>query len=266
MPKRKYTDEHIRYLKEHASGTFLVDLLDQFNNVFALSITPVALKSLMRREGIKNGLKHQRKTPVPTLLTDEQETFLRQHVKGRLNEDLTALMNETFGLSLTPRQLAIWKKNHNVTSGVNTAFEKGHVPINAGTKGMFNVGGNKTSFKKGDQPKNYKPVGSERIDRDGYVLVKVKDEGTWDERWRHKHKVLWETEHGSIPEGHVLNFLDGDRTNLSLGNLILLSRAEHLAMTRQNLRFRDPEMTKVGSSIAKLEVKRRELVKDERLD
>lgn len=94
------------------------------------------------------------------LFSEKQENFIRINVRGRSNQELTNLVNEKYGLEVTVMQVKTWKKNHNISSGLTGFFEKGHVPINKGTTGMFNVGGNKTSFKKGDIPHNYNLVRS----------------------------------------------------------------------------------------------------------
>lgn len=186
------------------------------------------------------------------LLTPEQHQFLENNVKGVGNQELTDLINEKFGTDFSMQQIKTYKKNHNLSSGLTGHFPKGHVPINKGTKGMFNVGGNKTSFKKGLKPHNLKEIGYERLDRDGYLIVKVSSKGRWDKRWVHKHKIVWEKENGPIPEGHVVSFLDGDKTNVSIDNLVLLTRREHLALTRNGMRFKDKELTKTGIALTRL--------------
>lgn len=38
-----------------------------------------------------------------------------------------------------------------------------------------------------------------------------------------KHRFLWETANGPIPKGHKVIFADGDKTNITLDNLIMVS-------------------------------------------
>lgn len=186
------------------------------------------------------------------LLTSEQHKYLESIVEGRLCEEITEMLNKKFNLALTSRQIAVYKKNHGLKSNVDMSFKKSHEPINKGTKGLYNVGGNKTSFKKGQRPKNYKAIGTERIDRDGYTLVKVRDDGPWHERWRHKHKVVWEKAHGKIPDGYVLIFLDGNKQNIDLSNLHLITIAQNLMLNRNKWRYESAEATKVGINLANL--------------
>ena len=55
---------------------------------------------------------------------------------------------------------------------------------------------NRTSFKKGNRPKNYLPVGSESIDVDGYVKVKIQDPS----KWELKHRIIWSERFGEVPD------------------------------------------------------------------
>ena len=109
---------------------------------------------------------------------------------------------------------------------VASRFKKGTVPPNKGKKMSPEVYAkvSRTMFKKGNRTHNYKPVGSERVNVDGYVEVKVADPG----KWRLKHRVIWEEAHGPIPRGHNVQFRDGNPQNLSLDNLYLISRSEQM--------------------------------------
>lgn len=109
---------------------------------------------------------------------------------------------------------------------VASRFKKGRVPENKGKKMPPEVYAkvSRTMFKKGNRTHNYKPVGSERVNVGGYVEVKVADPN----KWRMKHRVIWEEAHGPIPRGHNVQFRDGNSQNLSLDNLYLISRADQL--------------------------------------
>lgn len=184
------------------------------------------------------------------LFNSQQEAFIRANVQGISNQELTDLINQEFGLNVTRQQVKTFKSNHKITSGLTGHFQKGCTPPNKGSKGVYNVGGNRTSFKPGRKPKNYLPVGSERIDTDGYTLIKVQDEGPWQERWKHKYRVLWEEVHGPIPKGHCLIFLDGNKQNLSLNNLQLITKKQLARLNQNHLISSDPEITKTGIIIA----------------
>ncbi len=186
------------------------------------------------------------------LFTKIQHDYLSSIVEGRTTDEITKMINDKFSLSITARQIQIYKKNHGLKSNVSTRFEKGHIPANKGVNGVYNVGGNQTSFKPGQISHNYKAIGYERIDRDGYTLIKVSDEGPWHKRWKHKHKVLWEKENGPIPSGHALIFADSNRQNFDLNNLILVSKKQLMILNKKHLIQNDADLTRTGVIVANL--------------
>src|SRR6266571_223899 len=64
------------------------------------------------------------------------------------------------------------------------------------------------------------------LDLHGYIDMKIK-EGL--RAWRQLHYILWEEAHGPVPKGHCLRFKDGDRLNVELKNLRLISRRQNMA-------------------------------------
>lgn len=183
--------------------------------------------------------------------TPEQRMFIENNIKGLGNKELTEMFNRQFNLSLAISQIKTYKGNHGLSSGLTGQFKKGQEPWNKGKKGY--IGANKTSFKKGNVPANYRPVGSERIcSKDGYVLIKVQDKGKYQERWKLKHKVIWEEVNGPVPEGYAIIFGDGDKTNLDIDNLILVSRSQLLQLNRHDLIKDDIDLTRTGIIIADL--------------
>lgn len=122
-------------------------------------------------------------------------------------------------------------------------FCKGSTPANKGVKG-WQAGGRsrETQFKpgslNGSAAKRYKPVGTERISREGYLERKFKDDGPPQSRWRAVHLLLWEEHNGPLPKGHAIAFRNGDKSDIRLENLELVSRAE---MMRRNTLHRYPE-------------------------
>lgn len=99
-------------------------------------------------------------------------------------------------------------------NGKTGCFSKGHNTWNKGKTGY--MGANRGSFKKGQMPKNHRPVGSERIcAKDGYVIVKIAQPA----KWEYKHKWLYEQTHGKLKHGWIVRFVDGNKMNISLDNL-----------------------------------------------
>lgn len=181
--------------------------------------------------------------------TEEEKQFIIDHHYGRTAKELADMVNEQFGLRLTPGRMQSFRSRYGLRSGLDGRFKPGNVPHNKGKKGQG--GWEPTQFKKGNIPSNYRPVGSERISKDGYIEIKVADPKTW----RTKHQVVWEEHNGPIPKGHAVIFGDGDRSNFDLDNLILVTRNQLLRLNQQGLIQRDTELTRVGLSIVTLQEK-----------
>lgn len=181
---------------------------------------------------------------MPHHFTKEQADFLTENVIGRLRKELTTMFNAYFDLNLGLNQITAYLKNHGLKSGVNARFKPDHVPFNKGKKG---VGGwEPTQFKKGHRPHNYKPVGFERVNGDGYVDIKISDPN----KWRAKHLLIWEKTNGPVPKGYVVIFGDGNRRNFDLDNLILVSRKQLSIMNKNNLIADNADMTRTGIIVA----------------
>lgn len=105
-------------------------------------------------------------------------------------------------------------------------FASGHTPANKGKKMSPELYAKcaPTMFKKGNTPKNHREVGSERVNKDGYIEVKVAEPN----KWRCKHRIIWEEANGPIERGYNVQFKDGNPQNISLENLYLISRAQQL--------------------------------------
>lgn len=190
--------------------------------------------------------------------TDEQKSFIAANVKGITSNELTERFNIEFGTDLPPRKIRAFMKNHGLKNGVKGQFQKGQTAWNKGMKGLDLAGenGRKTQFKKGQEPTNYRPVGSERIDnKDGYVMVKVSDHGTQFDRWKLKQRVIWEKANGPLPENHVIIFVDGDKYNFDLGNLVSVDRNQLLQLNRRGYLNGDPDLLKVGLNLISLDKK-----------
>jgi hypothetical protein len=110
--------------------------------------------------------------------------------------------------------------------GKSYRFKKKQEPWNKGVKGY--MGANVTSFKKGMKPKNYVEVGSERTDKDGYTLVKINEPSFWEL----KHRLIWKERFGEIPDKHAVIFMDGNKGNFDLSNLVLVHRRDLLFYNR----------------------------------
>lgn len=192
--------------------------------------------------------------------TQEERDFLRKFIPGHTLKEIVAEYNKRFDDQITESRVKGYMNNHKINNGLTGRFKKGHVPANKGTHPPTRGRMAETQYKKGNLPHNTKPIGYERITKDGYIEVKVKmrpSAPNANDNFKMKHRLVWEKEYGPVPEGHVVIFLDGDKRNFKISNLALISRAEHAQMARQGLRSAIPEATKTGVLMAKLSIKRR---------
>lgn len=185
--------------------------------------------------------------------TADHIDFISGNIVGRRYRDLTEMFNARFGMELKISTMISLASRHGFrnerdcrfnTGWEPTQFKKGHVPANKGKKGLG--GWAPTQFKKGHKPANYKPVGTERVNTDGYVEIKIADPRTW----KGKHKIIWEAANGPVPPGHVLIFADGNKLNVTLENLLLITRRELAVMNKKGLIANKAELTKAGVTVA----------------
>jgi hypothetical protein len=207
-----------------------------------------------RPEGSENKVLH--------IWSDNEKEYLGQITPGRHYKEIQELMNKKFNLELTINQIKGAIGRYKLNTGFTGCFNKGDIPHNKGVKGVIYEGCKKTWFKKGNEPINHRPVGSERVNVDGYIEIKVAEPN----KWRLKHQVIWEEHNRPIPKGYAVIFGDRNPKNLDINNLILVSRKQLLIMNRNKLIQEDPELTKTGTIIADVLIKIGEIKTNERKD
>lgn len=107
-----------------------------------------------------------------------------------------------------------------------TQFKPGHKTWN---KGIHFVSGGRsvdTQFKPGQKPHTRNPIGHERISKDGYLQRKVSDTGITRRDYVAVHHLVWIEAGLEIPKGFALIFKDGNKKNIVLENLELITRAD----------------------------------------
>ena len=182
--------------------------------------------------------------------TPEQTEYLKGKIPGRSYSELSELFYKKFGVRLTSSQIKGFIGNRKLCTGKTGRFEKGQIAFNKGKKGVY-FGGLQTQFKKGCIPYNHLKIGSERVNSEGYVDIKIADPN----KWRAKHILTYEHYKGSIPKGHVVIFGDGNNRNFEIDNLIPVTRQQLLELNKNNLIKNDADLTRVGITIADLKIK-----------
>lgn len=163
--------------------------------------------------------------------------------------EIAKKLNKIYDTELSESQIKALRSRKKFLTGRDGRFKKGNIPSpNARPKGP-----NSTSFRRGQRPVNARPVGAESVcKKDDLVYVKIAEPN----KWQSKHSVLWEQHHKKqVPEGHFVMFLDGDRRNFSIDNLVLVHRAEGLALNRSGYSRQELEVRPTLIQLAKLERK-----------
>lgn len=115
------------------------------------------------------------------------------------------------------------------STGRTGCFEKGTTPFNKGKPHPARGRAAETQFKKGSMAgaaaAKYKPIGTERFNKDGYLERKIHDGMPLQSRWRLVHLIRWEELNGPLPGGSALKCLDGNRRNTEPSNWRAVPRA-----------------------------------------
>lgn len=194
--------------------------------------------------------------------TPAEEARLRELYPGmpsadvatELGRTISQIHNKAFhlGLCKSPEFFASPASGRldGVSRGLAQRFAKGITPWNAGMKG-WQAGGKaaETQFRKGNKPQTWKPVGSERADKDGLLVRKVSDTGVKRTDWQPVHVVVWREHGNEIPPGHVVIFRDGNNRNFAIENLECVSRAE--LMRRNSITRFPPELRSAMTALRK---------------
>ena len=182
------------------------------------------------------------KEEINILLRDYQDpNIFTADIAKRLDRTLPQVYNKARKMGLKApleRNRLAGKLGTNHPNAVAHRFKKGSVPPNKGKKMSPEVYEKvkETMFKKGNSPVNHREVGSERINVDGYIEIKVAEPN----RWRLKHRIIWEQVNGEIPKGYNVQFKNHNTQDCRIENLYIISKAEQMR-TENSLVARYPK-------------------------
>lgn len=177
--------------------------------------------------------------------TDEERKFLKEYIPGHHTWETAKAFSERFR-PITRMQVKSFSHNNHVSSGF-----RGSEGMPAWNKGKhFKASGRaiETQFKPGRMPPNWRPVGSERVTKDGYIEIKVSEPKTW----MLKQRLVWERANGTVGKNEIIVFLDGNRLNCDLENLRCVNRSIHGVINHLHLTYCDAQTFETACAIAKL--------------
>lgn len=187
--------------------------------------------------------------------------YMKQIIPGHEESEIRAMFLEKFSIELSESQIGNFKNNYKVYSGTHGGcFKKGQVPMNKGKKMSPEIYEKvkHTMFHKGHTPVNHRPVGSERINVDGYTEIKVAEPN----KWKLKQRLVYEEYYGvTLTSNDVIIFLDGNKQNLDINNLYKMTRAALVRYNQDGLYSDNPEQSKAAANVAIL---KSEIIKKKR--
>lgn len=259
---RRYPQELIDFIADNYIGITTAELVARVNAAFGTSYTIGQIRAYKKNHSLSSGVKPgARESYYSKTFPREVCEYIYSNCAGIGPTGMTELLNAQFGTDYTVSQVNGFYSNHKVDSGVTGRFEKGHEPYNKGKKGSCPAGCEKGWFEKGHMPQTHKPVGTESLRADGYWWVKVAEPN----KWREKHVLVWEEAHGKRPHNHNIIFLDGNRSNFSLENLRLVTKAEHAVMSHEGYRSSNAAFTETGILLARVKMAKTAVKKRTRL-
>ncbi len=198
-------------------------------------ITVDHIKSLCTRRGWGTDRQYRRWRPEEDVLLRELYADTPSSVIARrLRATLGSVYQRAQALGLRKSTACIAqeaarnarRRDH---GGRATRFKKGHVSPNKGLRrpGWGPGRMKETQFRKGERRgiavDLYKPIGTERVSKNGYLERKIHDGWPLQSRWKFVQHIRWEALHGPVPRGMVLKCL-GDKLNTDPSNWELVPR------------------------------------------
>lgn len=182
--------------------------------------------------------------------TEEENEFIRKHHKGLTCKELTDMFNQQFGTDLSVKVMTLHKTVRlKLTGAKNTGrFLKGNIPWDKGLKG-WQKGKVGSWFKKGHLPQKTRPIGDERVNKNGFVEVKI----GMPRVWKLKHHLIYEKYYNEkIGRWDKVMFLDGNKRNFDISNLKKVSNSEQSFLANTKLLGHNSENNSTAFLIAKL--------------
>lgn len=179
-------------------------------------VTAANLHGLRKRKGWKVGRDPARYKGRHWKFSPEEIGWLQANSTLEICEYHRAFCAEFGRTDITKSALHGMRKRMGWKTGRTGHFDKGAVPWSKGKKIGNNPGSARTQFRKGQTPHTARGAGHESTDADGYVWIIVDETNPYTgapTRRVQKHRRLWESANGPVPDGHVLKCLDGNKSN-----------------------------------------------------
>lgn len=236
---KRYTQEQLDFLREGFKAMTVSQLTQAFNKEYGLDKSELNIHTLIGYHKLSSGKKNK---PIKQTrgqpYTKEQLAYLRRLYKSKDMKTLTRAFNKKYGEKRTETAIQatidVYKLQSKRKKGLHWSFEK--------------------------------KIGAERVcPNTGFIVIKIDEPSPYwsgKTRQRHKHKVVWEKEHGPLQDGCCVRFKDGDKMNCTLENLFLVSRTENMFLNHLGFNNAPDELRETIRLTAKLKAKASERNKE----
>lgn len=161
--------------------------------------------------------------------TPEQITFLKTHGADMSTKELCSALNKKFSTSHSVESVRTTAKKHGVRK--SKEYRSANAQAQGGKLGASCV-------------------------VNGYEYIRVGKGESFYRNWVRKCRLVWEAEHGAIPEKHMIVFLNGDTLDCRLENLACISYGIAARMARgrgKKLWSSFPEVTQTAIKACELD-------------
>lgn len=256
----RYTQEMHDFLRSFIPGHSVGEIIQAVRDRFGIEMSKKAAQSYKKNHNIPSGTKNHPRPGNSWLFPAPIQEYIRENVKGVGPTEMAEKVNRELGTAYTRGQMMNYYKRAKLKSGVSGRFEKGHPSHNKGKKGMpMHPNAIRSQFKPGHKPANKLLVGTVIEKSDGYLWRKT-GEGARD--WRQEHILIYEAAHGPVPKGAIVTFLDGNRKNLTLDNLQMISRGVNGVLNKKGMRTGDKDLTRAAVLLTTIREKARDFRKN----
>ncbi len=257
----KYTTQMVEFIRAHSSSCTLSQLHAIFCNSFGCDVSIHGLRAKVRALG----LEYVRPKPrYSRTFPQDVVEFIRDNAHGMPNSILAQMVTDSFGVEITREQVKSIKRQMCVRSGLGTAEAmwmsrpEGWVNPLKGRKVSPQTYEKikKTFFRKGENGRRRTPVGTE-VMRGGRIMVKIAEPSTW----MTKARLVYERETGeTLEDNEIVIFLDGNRQNFSIDNLMMAHKGEVLEGYKICSAHYNSDMTRATILTARLRRMKRRLI------
>ena len=210
MPENiiKWTPEQEQWLIDNYDICPVTQIHKQFNEKFGTDRTYSSIRAKFTRLGLKSDL----------IWTEEEESWLIDNF-------------HKLGGVKTPDE---FYKRFNKRRGYPSIRAKA---LNLGLKA------DAETVKRNKNYVRRVPIGTIIDDGEGYLKIKT---GNGSSGWERLHRYIWENYNGPLPDGYKIFFLDGNKRNLRIDNLVAVPAEFHAIMNKLGWNKDDRDSAKAG--------------------